>query len=205
MCKTKSHWETVYQTKSPLTVSWYQKEPSVSLQLIHHTQTKHDAPIIDVGGGASVLIDYLSRDGHTNLAVLDIAPTALAYAQNRLGDEANNIEWFATDVTAFISPHPFSIWHDRAVFHFLTDKTDRQNYIEVMKHSLLPNGHIIIAAFSIGGPTKCSGLDIIQYDAKKIAAELGNGFKLVEQINEVHITPTAKEQLFTYFRFIKKS
>ena len=109
MSKTKSHWESVYQTKSPLTVSWYQKEPSVSLQLIHNTQTKYDASIIDVGGGASVLIDYLSREGHTNLAVLDIAPAALAYTRNRLGDKANNIEWFESDVTSFISPHQFSI------------------------------------------------------------------------------------------------
>jgi len=203
MIDRKAHWENLYQEKSPLDVSWYQKEPTLSLELIRHAQLASDEAIIDVGGGASVLVDYLCKEGFTNLAVLDISGHALASAKKRLGDFAQGIEWFEADITQFKAPHQFSLWHDRAVFHFLTDQADRKNYVESLKHALRPGGCLIIAAFAIGGPEKCSGLKIVQYDSEKLKAELGDDFELVEERNEVHITPANKDQKFMYFRFIK--
>jgi SAM-dependent methyltransferase len=204
MSDRKAHWQNIYRDKSPLDVSWYQKEPKLSLELIHHTGVQHDEAIIDVGGGASVLVDFLCKEGFTNLSVLDISENALASAKQRLGDAAKTIEWFEADITAFSPPHPFSIWHDRAVFHFLTEKSDRRKYVSTLKQALRPTGHLIIAAFAIGGPEKCSGLEIVQYDASKLKAELGEEFQLAEEKNEIHLTPANKEQKFRYFRFVRK-
>lgn len=204
MIDRKVHWQNIYQDKSPLSVSWYQKEPTLSLELIHHTGLPKDEAIIDVGGGASVLVDYLCRDGYTNLSVLDISGNALASTRKRLADLGNNIEWFETDITEFSPPHQFSIWHDRAVFHFLTEKLDRQKYVRNLTQALPPGGHLIIAAFALGGPKKCSGLDIVQYDSSKLMHELGEEFELVEQREEIHITPANKQQKFIYFHIAKK-
>ena len=203
MFDKKSHWEDVYQQKSCSDVSWHQEDPSLSLELIRSTHVTSDEPIIDVGGGASVLVDFLYKEGFANLAVLDISAKALSCAKNRLGDIANTIEWYESDITQFEAPHQFSVWHDRAVFHFLTDESDRKRYIKSLTHALRLGGHLIIAAFAIGGPEKCSGLDIVQYDEEKIVAELGEGFELTEVRNEVHITPANKEQKFMYFHFVK--
>ncbi len=205
MSDRKKHWENIYKDKSPQKVSWYENEPALSLQLIHNSHVALNAPIIDVGGGSSALVDCLCNEGYTNIAVLDISKNALAYAQDRLGDKSKEIEWYEEDITSFDPSHQFSLWHDRAVFHFMTNKSDRNKYINVLKRTLELNGHLIIAAFAIGGPTKCSGLDIVQYDAAKLMIELGEVFELVEEINEVHITPENKEQQFKYFRFIHKS
>lgn len=199
MIDRKSHWEKIYKNKILMQMSWYQEEPTLSLQLIRKIQLAHDAPIIDVGGGTSLLVDYLVREGYTNVSVLDVSAKALTTARDRLGDDASNIEWLQKDVTRFTPPHRFSLWHDRAVFHFLTDKSDRENYLKALNRALEPNGHIIIATFAIGGPEKCSGLDIVQYDAEKLMAELGTGFELVETRTETHITPTNKGQRFAYF------
>ncbi len=205
MFNRKNYWQKVYQDKSSLEFSWYQKKPSLSLEFINKTLiTKEDA-IIDVGGGASLLIDYLYNEGFTNLAVLDISKNALLSAKKRLGDSAKNIDWFDADITQFHTPHSFSLWHDRAVFHFLSNKSDRQSYIKILKQTVKPNGHVIIAVFAIGGPEKCSGLDIVQYNTEKLMAELGEDFTFIEEKNEVHITPNNTEQKFTYFRFIKTS
>lgn len=203
MFDRKAHWDSVYQNKSSLDVSWYQKEPLLSLELIRNAQLASDEPIIDVGGGASVLVDYLCKEGFTNLAVLDISEKALSCARKRLGDLAQNIEWYESDITRFKAPHPFSLWHDRAVFHFLTDEADRKAYVKALKQALQPGGRLIIAAFAIGGPEKCSGLDIVQYDSDKIAAELGEEFKLIEVRHELHITPAGNEQKFMYFHFAR--
>lgn len=204
MSDRKKHWENVYKNKSPLEVSWYVTEPVLSLQLIHNAQVAVDAPIIDVGGGASVLIDHLLGKGCTRLDVLDISANALAAARSRLGDKACAVEWYDDDVTCFNPPHQYAVWHDRAVFHFLTEQADRRRYVEVLQRALEPGGHVIIAAFAIGGPTQCSGLDIVQYDAEKLQAELGEDFELVEERSELHITPAKKEQQFSYFRFVRK-
>jgi len=200
----KTHWENVYGEKSSLEVSWFKKQPILSLQLIKNAQLSQNDPIIDIGGGASTLVDYLSDGGYKNISVLDISGKALACTKTRLGNKSAEIEWFEDDITLFKPPHQFSLWHDRAVFHFLTDKADRNSYINILKNSLEKNGHLIIAAFSIGGETKCSGLDIVQYDAEKLMAELGDGFKLIEQANETHMTPANKEQKFGYFHFVRQ-
>jgi len=203
MSERKQHWEQVYTSKSSHEVSWYQAEPRQSLELIHHCGLGKDAPLIDVGGGASLLVDWLHADGYRRLAVLDISGAALAMARQRLGAHAADIEWYETDVTKFNAPHPFSLWHDRAVFHFLTAAEDRRHYVDVLRRTLVPGGHVIIAAFAPGGPTRCSGLDIVQYDAAKLKAELGPNFHLEEQQTETHRTPAGKEQLFGFFRLRK--
>ena len=203
MFDRRIHWQKIYQEKSTLDVSWYQKEPKLSLELIGSAKVDSNDPIIDVGCGASVLVDHLSKECFTNLAVLDISANALANVKKRLGDSAKNIEWFVADITQFDAPHKFSLWHDRAVFHFLTDHSDRKSYVKALKNSLRPEGHLIIATFAIGGPEKCSGLDIVQYDSEKMIAEIGEDFELVEERKEVHFTPTNKEQKFIFFRFLK--
>lgn len=164
----KDHWESIYKDKSPLEVSWYQKKPTISLALINKNAQNHSDFIIDVGGGASRLSDYLLEDGFNHLTVLDLSSNALEHSWQRLGDKSTQIEWQVADVTNFVSFHKYDIWHDRAVFHFLTDKEDREKYLDVLESSLNIGGSVIIAAFSIGGPKKCSGLDIVQYDTKKL-------------------------------------
>ncbi len=200
----KIHWEKIYTDKSPFDVSWYQKEPMLSLQLIHGTGVAKDAYMIDVGGGASVLVDHLIDEDFPNVTVLDIAAGSLAYAKERLGEKARAVKWIEADVTEFVAPHQFDLWHDRAVFHFLTEATDRRKYVEVLERSLMVGGHLIIATFAAGGPTKCSGLNIVQYDAKKLQGELGRDFVFVEERALIHITPTKREQKFAYFRFTKQ-
>lgn len=204
MSDRKDHWENIYKDKSPQEVSWYVTEPVLSMQMIHNSLLALDAPIIDVGGGASVLVDHLCLEGYSCVSVLDISANALAWARSRLGDSAGSVEWYEDDVTCFKPPHQYSLWHDRAVFHFLTDEADRRSYVEVLRRALESRGQVIIAAFAIGGPTQCSGLDIVQYDAEKLQAELGEAFELVEESSELHVTPANKEQEFSYFRFVKK-
>lgn len=204
MKDAKSHWENIYSDKSPLEVSWYQKEPTLSLKLISDMQLEQDAPIIDVGGGSSVLVDRLYEAGYTRLAVLDISSKALGYAKARFGSNADQIDWYEEDVTRFKPPHQFSLWHDRAVFHFLTEKSDRLDYLAVLQRTLVHGGHLIIAAFAIGGPSKCSGLDIVQYDAETLRAELGSDFELLDGFGELHLTPANKEQRFNYFHLVRK-
>lgn len=197
----KEHWNQVYQTKAPDDVSWFQTRPAISLKLIEATAIAKTAGVIDVGGGASVLVDFLVTDGFKQLAVLDISAAALDHAKQRLGSRAGEVAWFEADVTQFIPPHPFGLWHDRAVFHFLTNETDRRKYVETLTCTLTPDGHVIIATFAKDGPLKCSGLDVCRYDAASICAELGPRFKLMEQVDETHITPWEAQQKFSYFRF----
>lgn len=197
----KDHWNQVYQTKAPDDVSWFQTQPAISLKLIEAAGIGKDEGIIDVGGGASVLVDFLLDAGFSKLAVLDISAAALEHARQRLGSRASLVEWCEADVTSFNPPRQFWLWHDRAVFHFLTDKADRQRYVETLQRTLTPGGQVIIASFAIDGPLKCSGLEVARYDAAAISAELGAGFQLVKQVDETHTTPWATEQKFSYFRF----
>jgi trans-aconitate methyltransferase len=200
----KQHWEQVYTDKTPVDVSWFQQQPTISLSLINSLQLSKDAAIIDVGGGASRLVDQLLADGYHNLAVLDISAQVLAHSQSRLAGQADQVEWFVEDITKFSPSRKFDLWHDRAVFHFLTDATDRQHYVANLQAALVPQGHVVIATFAIGGPTKCSNLDIAQYDEAKMCAELGDDFVLRSVQHELHITPANKEQLFIYFHLQKK-
>ena len=201
MFNRKKHWEDIYQDKDSHKVSWYQKMPLLSLELIQNSQLNSDDTIIDVGGGASELVDSLYGLGFRKLAVLDISKNALLSSQMRLGKRASDIEWYESDITQFTAPHLFSLWHDRAVFHFLTDINDRKKYINILKNTLKTGGILILAAFELGGPEKCSGLDIVQYDVEKISAELGGDFKLLDVRSEIHITPSSIEQSFMYFHF----
>ncbi len=201
MMATENHWNQVYQTKAPDDVSWFQTRPSTSLRLIEATGIGEDQGIIDVGGGASMLVDSLLDEGFTKLAVMDISATALKQVKQRLGAKAANVTWFESDVTEFNATQRFVLWHDRATFHFLTAKLDRQKYVESLKDTLTSDGHVIIATFAIDGPSKCSGLDVARYDASAIRAELGDEFQLLEQADETHVTPWATKQKFTYFRF----
>ncbi len=200
----KAHWENIYQTKSPLEVSWYQREPAASLRLIDRTGVDRDAPVIDVGGGASVLVDRLLSRGYRHVSVLDVSAKALASARARLGDLAQSVEWIEADITSFQPPHLFQVWHDRAVFHFLTNPADRRAYVKALAEGLTPGGHLIIATFAIGGPTKCSGLDICQYDSARMGAELGPEFELQEEVGETHVTPAGREQRFIFLRYQRR-
>jgi ubiquinone/menaquinone biosynthesis C-methylase UbiE len=198
------HWNQVYQTNPPDDVSWFQTRPTTSLRLIESCGVGKDDGIIDVGGGASVLVDFLLDAGYTQLAVLDISAAALEHAQRRLGARAGAVDWYAADVTTFLPPRQFGLWHDRAVFHFLTEQADRQKYVETMKRTLTPDGHAVIATFAIDGPEKCSGLSVCRYDAPAISAELGAEFRLLEQVNDTHVTPWNTEQRFSYFHFARR-
>ncbi len=197
----KKHWEQIYQKKSPSSVSWYQTHPTLSLKLIEATGLEKTQPLIDVGGGASVLVDFLLNANYARLAVLDISAHSLQQVKTRLGEKANKVEWYETDVTQFEPLHSFELWHDRAVFHFLTQAEDRKQYVRVLKNTLVPGGHLIIATFAMEGPKKCSELDVIRYDAPLLCHEMGDEFKLLDVQNEGHITPANVEQKFTYFIF----
>jgi 2-polyprenyl-3-methyl-5-hydroxy-6-metoxy-1,4-benzoquinol methylase len=201
----KEHWEAIYKSKSPVEMSWYQQKPAISLELIAMCSRPTADSIIDVGGGTSTLCDYLLESGYQHVTVLDLSANALEHSKQRLGDKASLIEWEVEDVTKFSAPSHYDIWHDRAVFHFLTDKNDRKKYRDVLNASVKVGGHVIIAAFSIGGLTKCSGLNIVQYDEMKLKNELGKNFTPVEQRTEEHMTPTGNVQLFGYYLFIKNA
>ena len=197
----KAHWQNVYEQKEATEVSWFQEKPAISLDLIASCHLDSSDPILDVGGGASVLVDHLIEQGYSNLAVLDISGAELAKSAQRLGKSARTVSWIESDVTAFSPDTQIALWHDRAVFHFLTDSADRQSYVQALKKALRVRGHLILASFAIGGPEKCSGLPIVQYDASKLQAELGAAFNLVEERTEEHFTPAQRVQKFAYFRF----
>lgn len=201
MSERKEHWENVYRNKSPREVSWYQQEPTRSLLLISGISLPRYAPIIDVGGGASTLVDKLCEDGYTNISVLDVSKHALNHTRKRLADKASGVHWYEDDVTRFKPPHRFALWHDRAVFHFLTSGAERKKYINVLRQSLEPGGHLIILTFAFDGPVKCSGLDIVQYDDDRLSAELGADFDLLETGHECHVTPAGRQQEFAFFHF----
>jgi len=201
----KSHWERVYTDKAIDSVSWFQNYPTLSMQLIHATGINKDSAIIDVGGGASMLADTLVNEGYGKVAVLDIAGTALEYAKKRLADKATAVEWFEHDVTTFVPPHPFNLWHDRAVFHFLSDVEVRARYLDVLAKAVPVGGHVIIATFALEGPEKCSGLAVERYDEAKIVPLFAPRFTLVEKLSEMHRTPALKDQHFNYFRFRREA
>jgi 2-polyprenyl-3-methyl-5-hydroxy-6-metoxy-1,4-benzoquinol methylase len=199
----KKHWETVYDQKKPVEVSWYQVEPTVSLEFIASTKIDNAAKIIDVGGGASLLVDKLLDKGFQDLTVLDISSKAIHHAWQRLGRRAENVSWIEADVTEFESSVQYDLWHDRAVFHFLTEAEDRTKYVRRLEDTVKPGGHVVIAAFAIDGHQKCSGLEVERYSPEKMGNELGDSFELVNSVSEVHITPWNKEQKFIYCYFKK--
>ena len=197
----QEYWNQVYQTKGSQDVSWHQRRPDLSLALIAASGVGKDAGIIDVGGGASTLVDFLLDDGYSQLAVLDLSGVALSHSRTRLGARADRVEWFEADVTSFQPPHRFDLWHDRAVFHFLTAAEDRRGYVATLRRTLQPGGTVVLSTFALDGPPKCSGLDVVHYDEPSILAELGAEFQLQEVRRETHVTPWQSEQRFMYFRF----
>jgi SAM-dependent methyltransferase len=199
----KNHWEELYHSTSPGKVSWYQENPATSLDFIEKTGLPKEAPILDVGSGASTLIDQLLLRGYRNLALLDVSTKALLLTRQRLGGKATGVAWHHGDVTRYSLPEQYSLWHDRAAFHFLVDPSDRRAYVTSLRQGLRPQGHLILATFAVGGPTKCSGLDVTQYDTQKITTELGQNFRLIETLEELHQTPAGVEQLFSYFWFTR--
>ena len=197
----KAHWEQVYQDKEEGQTSWFQPRPETSLRLIASTGEPADAPFIDVGGGVSRLVDHLLDQDWSNLSVLDISPSALAQAQARLGERATQINWLETDLLEAGLQGPYRIWHDRAVFHFLTEAEDQAQYLHQLKHALEPGGHLIIATFAPEGPEACSGLPVQRYSPGQLGHTLGKAFRLNETIAEEHHTPAGKIQSFNYCRF----
>jgi len=202
----KAHWENVYSTKTPDSVSWYQPHAQRSLDWIVRTgATPRKGQIIDIGGGVSTLVDDLLVAGYEHITVLDLSGAALRVAQQRLGARGEHVHWCEADVTIVELPACFyDVWHDRAVFHFLTEAADRKAYAEKILHAVKVDGHIIMATFSLNGPTRCSGLPIMQYSAETLQAELGPRFQLMEQATESHVTPTGATQHFIYCHFIKR-
>ncbi len=195
----QAHWDTVYRTKQPTEVSWYRPHLDVSLRLIEEAAPDRAARIIDVGGGESTLVDDLLAHGYRNLSILDVSTTALAVAKQRLGDKADGIDWLCGDVTTVALPlQAFDVWHDRAVFHFLTAGDDRAAYVRQVAHAVKPGGHVIVATFGPEGPTKCSGLDVVRYDPDALHDEFGPRFALVKHLTELHQTPAGSIQQFTY-------
>ena len=198
---TDAHWDRVYREKRAETVSWRQDEPTLSLKLITRTGVGHDAPIIDVGGGASTLVDHLIKDGYLDLTILDIAAPALNQAKARLGDADDKAKWIVADVTAWRPARKHRLWHDRDVLHFLTDPAAQEAYAQTLRTALDGDGWAIIAGFAPGGPVKCSGLEIVQHDGASLSKLLGDGFQLMETHGEIHVTPSGAEQAFRYHLF----
>lgn len=199
MVDPQQHWESIYRSKATDEVSWFQPHAGSSLRLIHDTDAGLDARIIDVGGGASVLVDNLLDAGYRHLTVLDLSESALAEARKRLGTRASQVSWLASDITqASLPANAYDVWHDRAVFHFLTDPADRARYVQQVLHAVKPGGHVIVATFGPGGPLRCSGLNVVRYAPDTLHAEFGAPFRLLRHETEVHQTPTGKEQEFVY-------
>lgn len=197
----KQHWEEVYATKPADTVSWFQPSPVPSLAALDRLGARPDQSLIDIGGGASTLVDALLDRGWSDLSVLDISEAALAVAKGRLGQKSELVDWIVADITWWSATRTYEIWHDRAVFHFLTDPDDRGAYKERMIGALAPGGAVVMATFALDGPERCSGLTVQRYDAETLATELGSAFEPIGDWAEEHITPMGNRQSFTWCLF----
>jgi SAM-dependent methyltransferase len=195
----KAHWDDLYRTKDRKRVSWYQAEAGVSLRLIQQHVPDLRAPIIDVGGGASVLVAQLHAAGYRDLTVLDLSGAAIATAQATLGPAAETIRWIEADIlTAELDPGRYTLWHDRALFHFLTDPADRARYVAQARRAVAPGGYLLVASFAEDGPTHCSGLEVVRYSAQSLQAQFGEEFTFLEAQREEHRTPGGQVQAFIY-------
>jgi SAM-dependent methyltransferase len=192
-----THWEAVYEANSPDAVSWYQSEPTVSLELIDALGVDPNAAVIDVGGGASVLVDRLLTRGFTDVSVLDISEAALRTSRHRVGDDSDEVHWIVGDLLAWEPPRRYGLWHDRAVLHFLMGG-DVETYRATVERAVAPGGSVVLGTFAPDGPERCSGLPVTRYSTEGLAAVLGDGFEVVEHRREVHRTPGRTEQPFTW-------
>ncbi len=197
--QSKEHWEHVYSSKATDAVSWYQEHADHSLRLIQGTGVPLSAPLIDVGGGASTLVDDLLAKNYQNITVVDLSAAALGSAKSRLGGHADAVKWLEADITkADLRVHAYDVWHDRAVFHFLRAPEDRHAYVQAVLRSVKPGGHVIVATFAEDGPLECSGLPVMRYSANQLHAEFGDTFTLMAHEQEAHHTPLGTTQQFTY-------
>lgn len=195
----QQHWEHIYQTKAPDQVSWYSPHLHASLDLIERASVSRAAAIIDIGGGESTLVDDLLARGYRDVTILDISQTAIDANRERLGRDAECVHWLAADITKVaLEPSTFDVWHDRAVFHFLTESDDRAAYVRQVAQALKPGGHVIIGTFGPEGPVRCSGLDVVRYDETSLHDEFGRRFRLLESSKELHHTPFGTVQQFLY-------
>ena len=194
----KQHWERVYETRDPTEVSWYQPMPEKSIALIRDTEIPPQAPLIDIGGGASTLVDILSNSDYTDVTVLDISATALAKARERLGAKAEAVSWLEADVTEFDPQRRYYLWHDRAVFHFLTEPDGVERYLTALRTALVPGGHFVVATFGPEGPDRCSGLPVQRYTVDSLANLLQDDFEVRAFEVQDHVTPKGVVQQFLY-------
>jgi ubiquinone/menaquinone biosynthesis C-methylase UbiE len=197
--ETKAHWEQVYREKQADELSWFQAEARLSLFLIQEAVPELESTIIDVGGGASTLADGLVAAGYRHMTVLDVSGEALRVSQERLDDRAVMVEWIEADLLTTTLPEAaYDLWHDRAVFHFLTSEDDRRQYVRQARHAVRDNGYVLVATFAEDGPTKCSGLDVVRYSPEALQSEFGGDFRVVKSAKEEHKTPRGATQSFTY-------
>ena len=197
--QSKEHWEHIYSTKPTNSVSWFQEHAELSLQLIRGTGVLLSASIIDVGGGSSTLVDDLLNSGYSALTVLDLSAAALAIAQKRLGSRSSDVQWIEANITNAVLPiNTYHVWHDRAVFHFLTEPQERHEYIKAVLRAVKPGGHVIVATFAKDGATQCSGLPVRRYSPNELHAEFGAPFTLLQHTKEEHHTPFGTIQKFIY-------
>jgi len=199
----QAHWQNVYATKAEKEVSWFQENPAPSLDLIAASGISSDAAMIDVGGGASRLVDSLIEKGFRRITILDLSAKALEEAKKRLGHRGDEVDWIVADVTAWEPSNTYDLWHDRAAFHFLTEPMDRDAYVARLKRAVRPGGHVIIATFALDGPERCSGLPIVRYDPESLASTLGPAFELAESRKHDHLTPGGNTQRFQFSRFLR--
>jgi SAM-dependent methyltransferase len=201
----QAHWEGVYTKKGENEVSWFQENPAPSLELIAQVGATSASAIIDIGGGASRLVDNLVERGFEDVTVLDLSEAALEAAKARLGDRAAQVHWIVADATVWEPLRAYDIWHDRAAFHFLTEDRDRAAYIARLELALKVGGYAIIATFALDGPERCSGLPVVRYDPVSLAQTLGPAFQLVDTRRHAHATPWGTEQLFQFSVFRRRS
>ena len=195
----KQHWENVYTSKSADAVSWFQEHAENSLRIIAQTGVPESASIIDVGGGTSTLVDDLLDKGYTALTVLDLSASALLASQKRLAQRATLVRWIEANVNdAPLGIHQYDVWHDRAVFHFLTREDERHAYVAAVMRAVKPGGHVIVSTFAEDGPLQCSGLPVMRYSAETLHAAFGNPFTLVQHEKDDHLTPSGNVQKFIY-------
>ena len=201
MSSRQTHWENVYTTKAENAVSWFQEKPEISLHLIRATGVKAATSIIDIGGGASRLVDTLLDEGFDALTVLDLSEEALAKSKTRLGARGAHVQWIVADITTWEPPRTYDVWHDRAALHFLTDPKERAAYAEQVSKAMHLGGHVIIGTFAPDGPERCSGLPVVRHDAATLGELLGPSFKLIESKRHDHQTPEGSTQKFQFSRF----
>jgi SAM-dependent methyltransferase len=205
MAGRQAHWDHIYGTRSESELSWYQENPAVSLELIRAAGMPKGAAIVDIGGGASRLVDALLAEGFWDLTVLDIAAKGLAAAKSRLGPKAAKVTWICADVTAWEPARIYDLWHDRAAFHFLTGAAERNAYAARIKQALRPGGHVVIGTFAPDGPERCSGLPVMRHDAASIGTVLGEDFALIDSRRHDHLTPAGRTQHFQFSVFRRNS